>query len=708
MSDFFQDQAYKPSPQKTDDVLGFLAGAGNQALFGIPEAVVRQFGDKKTIDDWIEANKGSYGAGEVAGSIGSAFIPVVGLAGKAVSGAGKLAKAGSGLAKTAEKVGGGLDKLQKVKSGAGLIGKGVAEGLIGQGIRSTAENDQDAIQNLALAGGLGAAGGALGGALSKMKFGVEEMGENAAKGTIATALETPARVLANWIKGMTPGSLSKKLENITPKIDEAASMVSGKNSAGISLIPSADKPEKAFEWYQVVKNGLEEMEQKYIQNPDVVDEGLFKSFDDILSDVSKEVRGDVTGFGGLKSDVVKKEAGELLLGAMDMPTLIDKRVYFNNLMDRSYMGMKNGDPYKAVQYMTAVRAKGALNEAISDFADSLGESGQQYKQLLKEYGVLEGLVAPSLFRAETKVGSGSGGSNTAEKLASQLGVQKILAGEEVPLEGFASLIGGHVVGKALNTAVPYVADRLGATTYKGLKGLGESKTFQGVADVGEKYAGQVTSPLARAQAGTMIEENPVEPQVSEEPKEGPFIPEENKRHVDLIAGGDPERFNERIITGIANGFNKITQGAFGAPSMENPQFVEFLQSVESELVDENGNYKPEIIANIVFDKPEERKKYISTIKALANIETGQQAASETSGMMGSIKSLLGTADPTKVAQKQTLMGSIQDVGKLAGASDKEVEKLVDSILSSGSSDKEKKQKLMQVLAQYNPKVGTNV
>lgn len=717
MSDYFDKPELQSKPKEQFDMAAALAGLGNEALLGIPEAVVRQIageGGKKAIDDYIEKHKESYGSGGLVGSIGSSFIPVVGLGGKIAKGA-KMGAEALGAGKTAEKIGKiatGLDKLQNVKSGAGLIGKGALEGLIQQGIRSTASNDQDALQNIGLSTGLGAAGGVLGGALSRAKFGVEELGEEAAKGTLATALETPTRVLQNWLKGMSPGSLSKKLESITPKINEAADIVAGNNLAKISLIPKADKPEKAFEWFQVVKGHLDDMDKAYLSNPKPIDDSLIKSFDNVIADVSKEVRGDISGFGNITKEEVERTAGNLLLDVLDSPTLIQKRVDLNNLLDRSYMGMKNGDPYKAVQYFTALNAKNALTEVTADFADSLGASGKLYKQALKEYGVLEGLVAPSLFRAESKIGS-TGGSATAEKMASQLGISKILAGEEVPVSGLAQVLGGNIIGRAVNVAAPYLADRAGAQTRKALLATGENPLFQ-------KAAGKLEEGLGEKigkGVGTAAAQNIIDPeklQVAEDllnkeekPIEGkeidPTIPSMNRRQAEIIAGGDPAKLESMLVQGVAEGFLKMTKGRYGQPTEDNPQFIQFLTSVTDELIDpETKEFNPEIVANILFDNADDKKKYLRSIDALQKVDTTQKQASEASGIMGSIKGLLGTSKPENVASKQALIGSIGEVGKVSGADTKDVEKLVESVLGSGDTDAVKKKKLLDIMKQFNP------
>ena len=159
-----------------------LAGAGNQLLFGLPEAAVKGIGGEKVrqmVDEYKAKNQG-YGAGEIAGGIGSMFIPA-GLAFKGLGALGKGAEVALGgsniLAKTAGGAGRALTKLGEKAVGPAGLAQGLAAGAEQGALRAAAEYvDTGDLEKTGkeMLSGL-AFGGAVGGGLSLAKKGLERL-----------------------------------------------------------------------------------------------------------------------------------------------------------------------------------------------------------------------------------------------------------------------------------------------------------------------------------------------------------------------------------------------------------------------------------------------------------------------------------------------------------------------------------------------------
>ena len=95
--------AKRGSQRFVDQLPAAMLGAGDELLFGLPEFVVNQI-DREGVEKFKRENEG-YGVGEVLGTVGSAFIPLGGLAGSGLSAAGKAIGAGAKAGGIAAKAG---------------------------------------------------------------------------------------------------------------------------------------------------------------------------------------------------------------------------------------------------------------------------------------------------------------------------------------------------------------------------------------------------------------------------------------------------------------------------------------------------------------------------------------------------------------------------------------------------------------------------
>jgi len=123
MSDpvFYKKPSTMPDASEVGaQIVPALAGGVNQLAFGLPESILKSVGGDKVrqiVEEYKAKNPG-YGAGEIAGGVGSMFIP----GGALLKGAGKLAEGAPVLGKA-------LTGLGEIAGGKLGLGQGVVAGL---------------------------------------------------------------------------------------------------------------------------------------------------------------------------------------------------------------------------------------------------------------------------------------------------------------------------------------------------------------------------------------------------------------------------------------------------------------------------------------------------------------------------------------------------------------------------------------------------
>ena len=149
------------------DLLYGGAGALDEVLFGLPEWAAKKV-NRKAAEDFIAKNPEAYHAGELAGTVGSLFIPMGGLASGVFKGAktahtaargaqaAKLLKAADTVSDTAKFAKAGVDWSKIAK----LAGKGALYGGAESGIRGITSESEDVAGDVARGLKFGAAGGA--------------------------------------------------------------------------------------------------------------------------------------------------------------------------------------------------------------------------------------------------------------------------------------------------------------------------------------------------------------------------------------------------------------------------------------------------------------------------------------------------------------------------------------------------------------------
>jgi hypothetical protein len=196
----------RPIGEKLSDLGAGAAGVGSGLLFDIPGAVYKAVAGDKSYQDFLNSQHGKmFQEGQKIGDVGSAFIPIGGIAGKAIEGAGKLAE-GSKLGAALSKIGAGVSKVGTATEGVGKLAlRGGLEAGLGQGLRSVANQDPNGAVNTLIAAALGSGGGAIGGSLAKNIKRAPQILEE-------TANSADAQV-AKDIFGVTPKAIKKSLNS---------------------------------------------------------------------------------------------------------------------------------------------------------------------------------------------------------------------------------------------------------------------------------------------------------------------------------------------------------------------------------------------------------------------------------------------------------------------------------------------------------------
>jgi hypothetical protein len=702
MSDFIEEEPVVEwdtenqgsSNPVNDQVVPFLAGAGNQALFGLPEAVVRKISGDKQVDDFVNKYKSAYKTGEVAGTIGSSFIPVAGIAGKGLQAVKFL--------KPAVKLGKSLEKIGSAKSGAALIGRGLTEGAIGEGVRQTVSPDDDPLSHVISSAVMGGAGGAIGAGLSKLGLGLEEATKDSSLAVIGTALEVSPRMFRQFLKGQDNSSWINKLTKEDDQIKELAKIVSGKNLAGVSLIPKIGKDDKVNEWSAVVLKKLQDLDKAYQAAPSKIDTNLLTSFDDIAKKVSTDYHGQMSLSGKvIDGPEFLKQIKTALSPVMREGGLVGKRVMLNKIINRSKGGLQSGNYEQAAIYDAALDLKRALNRESQAFAESLGDPS--YAQAIREYGVLENVVAPAVWRSESALPSMSGGSPTAEKIATQMAMGKIASGSDVG-QIIGEAAGGNIIGRAINTVLPYLQNRVAASANKSLHKASESDALANVIQKIEK-ASNVSSPqISRSMAAAV----PAVQKGSEIENLDQAEALEDEAMLNEVA------FNQDLARGIEENWFLQTGGELGEADINNPDFAEFVQGIMAGLTN-NGETEidKKLAANILFQDKTERDKYLKLLESENMIAKNIDLAQSTVPVKGIpviskiseySKNILNPSESAGMA-RQKIGSVVRGAAKTAGIDEGKALAALDSILSSTGSAEMKRKKIIDILKSYSDSGG---
>lgn len=678
-----------------EDILPALAGGASELLFGIPEWIARQI-DEKAVEDYISKHRGAYETGGTIGSIGSGFIPVAGLAGKAIKGASALGKA-TGIGKTAEKIGSGLEKIGMATKGpAQLAARGATEGIIGSAIRTGTEGG-DLGENITQGALFGGAGGALGGLLGQSGKRLQELSEDAAKAGLGmTPGMTGRMAMRNFGKQSGVGGAGQKLSKIDDWVrrnwDFSKRPELKLYSQGLhpdikgNLTDTKGRLEALKE---VNKEAFKEIDSLFVKGQ----KDIQKALDPTIQDL-KATAYQMVGKEGVKAvdDLVKR------LNSID--NLPGKRKILSDWIKRK---ANQPDDTTQMQFEAAVGLSAALDDAVEEVAEKYG--GASLKQAAREYGMIEN-AAQALTRDEfSGLAKAGTGSPTFEKgkVYDQLKAMLPLgvAGAGIGALGsdftdpdkigdnLKNILLASAGGAALSKVPGAIRQRALAASDTGLqkilKNEGAQKAIAGI----EKGAEKLTPGLA-AGLGNLA---------SQSDETAPEAIAENAAAAEV--GGEEAKiaFEDSVV-------NRLKQfwdiGGY-ADQFEDPEaaYQQYVQTVYSQ----SDGFDPLKLAPLLYPDPDDRKAYLETLQNTQGIEQNIVGASKRGGgNLFNLGGLLGGGGDTESRTAYAgLEGAFVDAAKKAGIATADAKGILKDVMTGSGSIEDKLSQIYSAIEQWNPR-----
>lgn len=685
-------------PVKWDDILAGGAGAVDEALFGIPEWLLKKV-NREGVEKYIKAHEPAYRTGETIGTIGSMFVPIPGLG--AVGAAGKAAKAAKGIDTALDVVKAGdtaldLAKIAKGADAAGDVGKtlktgidwtklgkyaktGAASGAIESGIRGvTGEKTPEQILRDIQTGALfGAGGGVLGGAVAdNLPRWMSELSKTSEKAYLGTTDLARRQALAYLKDAAGPGA------------------------KGIGKLKAGDQARK-----ELVRVGKE----IGAHIPGKMDDAIlahsatWKALDDIVEKVAPNVRGSdlyTAAINKLDMPALYKEFGEdtvnaflkdVLAAGTDRSGLANARGFLQDLVKASYSegNIKTGRD-AAIQRMQRTIAqdlRSGVDDLVMDTAKKAG-ANIDFEKLKRDYLPMRALAESGAIDdiAPLRVNAGS---QTAEKLAAQqlastLGMAGLggAAGygasdsEDVGDKIKAAAIGG--LGGALGTKAIGTLATKGIAAAQPLANLLETAVGKAAPEALSRIGSQAGGEAAAIVAAKAVAET------------APTTPKEAEAAtVGAAAGsGDQPAYVSKVLQAMRD------YAAMQGVAEDSPEFQTFAR----EIYTVTNGFSPQGVAPILYRDPAERAAFLKALdvsKKLSGVVGSATASKQGLFDFGGDQ----TQKIERAAAVDQLASIVGDVAKERG-SEKAAKVALQKILG-GNESPERKQELVKILlAQY--------
>jgi hypothetical protein len=627
-----------------NDPEGALKGFANSVLFGIPEQIAKVAVGDEVVKKFMEEHRQAYEPGGALGAVAGGFIPVAGVAGKALQGASKLTQAIPGVravGNLAGSVGRGLEMASGTKPLVSAAGRDLARftpaGQVGVNMLHGATNaaadtalrgyiagDEDTLGKAAQSAVMG---GALGGALGALSRGRELTGE----------LEEALTMDSAKAFGVTNRMLKK----------EATTVMGGGRRAGKEGGSMADfmrrfnkfihdeglTPEQGQDEMLGVVNDsfarrFKAVEDRYPAISEPVESTLIPKFTELMEEIAKKPMLRTT-----KADLLAY-ADELKGSVTDTPGLVGKKTLLSDeyLANRDIANVSRGDEAR-IAGIKADLANTMIKHLDGEVSKALEATGDKaiveaWNQALRDYPLL--LLARKVITLnESGISGGSGSAGIAAGgSAAGLMLQGNLPGAAAalgskPMVEKLSELTGKAVGKGQMLASRKMIDLNQSNKYnqfmEALKGkldttpAGPLTTKAALAAGGANAMGMGGQPVADPFAKT------VTPAAGPEKESGvPHTPATE----DLIAQRAAMLWNKRyafLNQRYDNMSPEMRQRLRivrpGEPSMDNPNFKKYMEGIYERMQGIDG-VDPEIYAGFILgDKPELKKEFLELYQA---------------------------------------------------------------------------------------------
>ena len=723
------------SMKNNPDARNFMAGVGNANLMGAPEWAAKKmegktlFGKELLPEGAVAGFKKeagpAYPIGKVAGTIGSALVPVTGAKGM-VSGLGQLGAGGMKALQGMKGLEAGWNATKLAKA-APVLGK-----MLLAGGKSAVENAAQGAMRAGFAGGdagtvakeagLGALWGGVGAAgATGIGEGIKKLGQ-----VLPRYVNEAKKILAGKFLS---GATSMRGRNFQKALNFAA----GPGAKGLGRMAKAD--DLLFDFADLVKG-------KGLGSPGKMEEYgrvVSDTFDAISDAAEPAVKGrkGLEIIGGLISpeqtaaivedytDEVAQTAKKLLEDRLSKASGIrGTKKALGQLIDMTYSGTGKmaEDPALAGALRDYAKiARQGLNDLSIELAGPAGAKAladggfKDARELFHTYSLLEPLSMAEAQGVGREIAKVSMGSNTATKLG---------------LMGSGGMLGGAAaMGSNLEDETPLQkAGRVASSTLLGAAGsalLGKGVTkglgsLYGAAKVGSASAaelakgipafGEAVSNLAPA-AGKLLssgmsaargaETAPQAPAFGPRPAPAGYVAtpggeksaeQEGTEAGEALAAGDEDTYISKITDRI-DSFWKTS----GAEAMYPGQQAAFAQAVYQAT----DGFSPTKTAAILYQDPIERESYLNALKVNSAISPTFDQAANQPGALDWLPGIGENSDErlARESAEQSVLGAVSDVAP-KGVPAKTIQGVVTKILSGRGSPLEKRKRLELVLKNY--------
>lgn len=662
--------------EKIQELTRFGAGAVDELLFGLPEYVLKNLGKREDVEKWISKAPRTYKAGEVAGTVGSMFLPF-GLLGK-------TAKAGTAAA--------ALKALPEVATAkravdwgkiASLAGRGSLAGGLESGVRNiTSESETPFLEALKSGALWGAGGGIAGGLLAEKLPQIAKWAKKQTEKAVLGTTDARTRDLLGAVQKMSgPGS--------------GAGYQSTKVDAIRSDISDFVKKNKLW------KEGA--VEKAYQKN-----KAVWKQLDDTFESVAGN-----------------KPASEFLKGVLDQADLADLTAKYDAETVKkaveqvmNTVGPKTGLPRtresldKIIQYARkatpdklpdqqfadalgdiAGRVRNNLDEAVINLAESQG--AKIPPNFKKEWGLLQpiakGEVRSEITPSKFNLGSPTWEKAVAGSLIGGVGTGAMTPGDiedrlKMGVEG--AILGGlgtKAISAGLTRAVGK-ADTLAGKLRSIAPAIAEAPGLGAIA--GGRAAADVVNAAAKE----------AKPKTEEQAQAADIGAEGGKVEVT----GQPEAY-------LKNVDNRINE--FWATSGAEQMYPGQLQVFKMILAQMTDNFNPEKTAGILFPMKDEREKFLKAYQVSKRLTASFALAEKApTGILDSALDLFSD-EATKTEQaaaRADILGVLTEALDRAKSPDaaKTAKKILAEIASSPGTTQDKRKMLEDTLSRFGLDFGT--
>lgn len=690
-----------------EDILAGGEGAVNEVLFGAPEWLVKQLGGREAVENYVKKHQKAHDIGGTVGLIGSAFIPVGGIAKSALSAGAKGARIGTEAAKAARgaekalalsKAAGGVEKAADLAraadtatdiarageavaktSGAGkdilkLAERGAVYGAAEQGARGVfaEENPEEIAKNVQQGLLFGGLGGAAGGALAKHAPKLARLGKKATEKATLGLTNARTRDLLNTVQRLSgEGSGAMKQSRTVDDIRKELSDII--------------KKKKLYKEGAVEKAATEQA-------------GYWKSLDDTYERLVGGQKGSEVLAGSLKPsdmsalntkydpEILKEAMNKVMSPVANRTGMANIRAKLEDMAKYARSGKEASQEVADAMFDLTKTIRSNLDEAVLKTAEQAGvKIPANFK---REYGLLMP-IAKGEVRSEITPTRFGLGSPTFEKAAAA----SILGGSGGLLGGPNEELTEKAKRAALGAALGFGGSKLLSAGLR--KGVSSMDTLAGLAEKAAPKIAEASKTAAtmggRAAANT-------ERAIAE------AQPETEGEAVAAKEGADlGQATREDYMSMVLARLTEYAQAQGIEPDTED--FNDFIQTIGASTTGDAGPFDARSLASLFYPDPDEKEKFIRALDVSRGLSSNLSTALKSAGGIAGIGEDAGTRIE-KTTALDKLAEIVGNAAKESGGTEAAAKKMLATIINSRTSQTEKRRMIQAMMENYGVDFGT--